>query len=174
MSSILPHVIQWSVSEQGAKDAAKRAEALGALRKSITKGSGNLAGYMGEAAVAEYFRSNGITVTRDDTHDYDLCVGGVKVEVKTKRTTVDPEPFHTCSVCTRTRTQSCEVYVFTRWNTTTNTVHLLGYWPSSELGNPPVRFHKEGDEDGSTRFTFKADCYNVDVAFLRDISKLCA
>ena len=62
------------------------AKYLGSINNSITKGAGNLAGRLGELALA-----NHLGVCVEDDKDYDLWYNGEKVEVKTKRRNVPPQ-----------------------------------------------------------------------------------
>jgi len=58
---------------------------IGRLPNSITNGRGNEAGRLGELALAEY-----LGVDLADKKDYDMIYNGEKIEVKTKRRTVNP------------------------------------------------------------------------------------
>ena len=86
-----------------------RGRKLGHLKNSITKGKSNIWGMLGEKVVQKWV--NGVLA---DTHDYDiLSPEGIKLEVKTKKTTLrqPPKAHFECSVCNHNLKQKCDMYV---------------------------------------------------------------
>lgn len=146
--------------------ASSLASDLGRLNKSITKGDGNVAGIIGELALAEY-----CGVRLCNTYDYDLIIQGAKFDVKTKRCTSPPQESYDCSVADFNTKQQCDAYFFTRVCEELNSVWLLG-WVGKEEFYSNAEFMKKGQIDRSNNFTVKADCYNVKISKLRDFSFL--
>ena len=60
-------MIEMAITEQMKEIARVKAEEMGKLYNSITRGDGNVAGFLGEAMVAKY---TGAAMT--NTYDYDL------------------------------------------------------------------------------------------------------
>ena len=98
---VIPH------NEKMLKKASTWSKKLGGLPNSITKGAGNIAGRLGELAVAEY-----LGVKIEDKKDYDLVYNGERLEVKTKRRTVAPRWDYDVSVATTSTHQHPDRYVF--------------------------------------------------------------
>jgi len=148
--------------------ALKDAGELGELRNSITRGEGNLAAFIGERVAA---RVTGAHLYR--TYEYDLVLGrDIKIDVKTKRTTVDyVKPHYEASIAEYNTRQQCDIYLFTRVNLMTRSVWLLG-WMSKEEYFRKARYLKAGTVDGSNGFVVKANCYNLPYSQLRPIEEL--
>jgi hypothetical protein len=86
-------MIELEISDDILVKARQKARTLGRLHNSITKGGGNIAGYIGQMLVAEYLKAN-----EPDNYDFDVEKDGIKYEVKTKRCTSKPKPEYDCSV----------------------------------------------------------------------------
>ena len=87
-----------------------KAKDMGALRNSLLKGGGNIAGFLGEQIALEYLNGEWT-----NTYDYDIILqNGMKVDVKTKQTTVTPLPHYACSVAKLNTKQKCDAYAFVR------------------------------------------------------------
>jgi len=97
-------------------------------------------------------------------YDYDLSINNFRVEVKTKRTSVTPQPHYWCSVPALNTKQDCDYYYFTRVSLDYRRCYLLGYLPKEKFFAISV-FMKKGDLDGD-HFTIKEDCYSVPVGDL--------
>ena len=79
--------------------ASKKAKSLGSIKNSILKGGGNLAGYLGEEAVAAYINAEIISCNDgDDKYNYDIWKNSRRIEVKTKRRTVQPLDYFDVSI----------------------------------------------------------------------------
>ena len=157
------------------KKALRMANELGVLRNSITSGKGNLAGFIGEVALAEYLRLKGLSVSHNNTYDFDITVDGTTVDVKTKRCTSAPRPTYECSVANFNTTQKCDRYVFTRVNEKGNIVYLLGWIDKLDFKKYSL-FHKKGETDSNIvsgkPFKFHADCWNIRVDQLKPFTGL--
>lgn len=139
--------------------ARRRAGKLGKLRNSITRGEGNVAGYLGELLVLTAY---GDEAVREDTRHWDLVMNGRRVDVKTKRQASDkPPPLHySASIANFNATQKCDEYWFVRVNNEYTRGWILG-WLTPEEYKARATFHTAGEWDRSNGFRFRADCYNV-------------
>lgn len=154
------------VSDEMVERAKIRAEEMGRLNNSITAGEGNIAGFIGEAVAAEY-----LGMVEANTYDYDLSKDGTKIDVKTKRTSVEPRPNYDCSVAAVNDSQDCDYYVFVRVAYDMRTAWLLGYMPSKEYFEVAT-FLKKGEHDLSNDFTVRSSCYNLKISSLKPLEEL--
>ena len=80
---------------------------IGRIKNSITKGRGNYAGRLGELALAKHL---GVEV--EDSKAYDIIYEGKKIEVKTKRRAVEPQPDYTVNIAATSLHQKPDTYAF--------------------------------------------------------------
>lgn len=144
-------------------DRAKNLYKFAALKNSITGGGGNLAGALGEVVVSDLFPGECEIVQEKD---HDLIIRGRTVDIKTKLTTVAPEPKFSCSVPLTSKHQKPQFFMFVRVTEDMQTAYVLGWISRAEFYQRAV-FRKKGEKDGA--FTVKADCYNVKVSDLKPI-----
>ena len=147
--------------------ATRRAIAMGSLKNSITCGTGNLAGFIGEEIVKVVLPE----AEHHDTYDYDLVINGATADVKTKRTNVTPLPHYECSIADYNTKQVSDNYIFCRVNEDYTTGWVLGYLPKSEYFQKAT-FMKQGEVDPRNNYTVKADCWNVPISELYDVNGL--
>lgn len=158
-------MIEFIITQQMIDDAKQRAKNMGILKNSISHGKGTVAGFIGEVAVANY-----LGVPLCNTYDYDLIYNDLKIDVKTKHCSVTPLPHYDCSVAAYNTRQQCDVYIFVRVLMDYKKGWILGgiskedYFKSS-------RFMKQGTVDSSNGFMVKADCYNLEIGKLLDVTK---
>jgi|TARA_R100001530_G_scaffold47650_1_gene35831 hypothetical protein len=140
--------------------ALQWANDLGGIKNSITKGRGNLAGRLGEIALADH-----LSVDVQDHREYDLVYKGRSIEVKTKRRTVAPRGFYEVSVAKTSKHQHPDLYAFIsmEFDRKENgsyfglkNIWLCGY---SDDYFKKAKYMKKGDRDGS--FTTLVDMYNL-------------
>ena len=138
-------------------EAKKIVKKMGVLNNSITQGKGSLAGIIGDLLVAKEVRG-----FRAETYDYDvLTETGLKIDVKTKRTTMmRVEPYYEASIAKYNTHQKCDVYAFCRVNLKENLGFIIG-WKEKELYYRESTFLKKGQVDPSNNYTVKADCWNL-------------
>ena len=91
-------------------NAKEKSENLGAINNSILKGKGNFAGYLGEEIVAHYIKAD---IVSNSEYNHDLLKNNQRIEVKTKRRTVEPQDHYDASVAYTSRHQSPDLYIFT-------------------------------------------------------------
>jgi hypothetical protein len=144
--------------------ALQWANDLGGIKNSITKGRGNLAGRLGEIALAAH-----LSVEVEDHREYDLIHDGESIEVKTKRRTVPPKGFYEVSVAKTSTHQSPDRYAFIslEFDGKTNgsyyglkNIWLCGYMKSDEYFKKATHM-KKGDRDESNGFTTLVDMFNL-------------
>lgn len=160
-------MIEVKITEDHMQQATVLAEDLGELRNSITTGDGNLAGFVGEVIVAQIMGAS-----HSNTYDYDLVLpDGKTVDVKTKRTNYVPKEHYDCSVAAFNTRQKCDYYVFVRVKNDFSSAWILGLYSKADYFKDAT-FHRKGDYDSNNSFTFKADCYNIQISKLQGINSL--
>jgi len=167
---IIPHT-------QEMIDRAKvRATQMGAIKNSITKGTGNLAGFLGEEAFCAY---TGASIVGGK--DYDVVLNNEKVEVKTKRRTVAPKSNYDVSVANTSTHQNPDKYAFISLEFGENIKksngqkaykNLKNVW---YLGSKDAKAYFEeatkwnrGDVDKSNDFTTLVDMWNLSISKLEE------
>ena len=142
--------------------ARKEAENLGVLANSITKGRGNVYGFLGEIIISEITEAE---IQR--TYDYDLVLGAKRIDVKTKRCTSRPLPHYYCSLAAFNIQQQCDYYTFVRVMEDFSKAWILGII-EKKLFFKLATFNRKGEVDASSSvgWRFKADCYNLKISQL--------
>jgi hypothetical protein len=161
-------MIEVKVSDSLRERAIKKADDLGKLKNSITKGKGNVVGFIAELLIAKHLK-----IKVDNTYDYDLIKNGLKLDVKAKTCSSPPKPEYDCSVAAYNIKQACDYYVFVRVHQNLETAWILGAYKKEDYFND-ARFCKAGEKDPNSSFgwTFKADCYNIQISQLIDLEKI--
>ena len=146
------------------------AKYLGSINNSITKGGGNLAGRLGELALA-----NHLGVCVEDHKDYDMIYKGEKIEVKTKRRTVPPQYSYDVSVAATSTHQKPDRYAFIsiefEGKTATGFYHkvksiwLVGDMAADKYFKLATEWNR-GDEDESNGFVTLVDMFNMRIGDL--------
>jgi len=164
-------MIEVPITEKMIKNAKRNANELGKLNNSITSGEGNIAGFIGEIAASQVIGGDIC-----NTYEYDILYFDgydvISYDVKTKRCTSKPKPHYECSVSNFHNPQKCDKYVFVRVECVKdvyNKVWVLGEYPKEQYFKD-AKFLKEGQVDQSNGFVVKADCYNLPISSLKEIS----
>jgi|TARA_R110000824_G_scaffold208345_4_gene393931 hypothetical protein len=163
-------MIEIKITEQMKKRAWRKARQMGEINNSITKGDGNIAGFLGEEIANELIKGD-----INNTYDYDIIKSGVTYDVKTKRCTSKPKPYYECSVAAFNTKQKCNYYVFVRienikgkWTR----AWVLGVYDKGQYFKE-ARFLKKGQTDGDNNFRVKANCYNMRIDKLQEVEIAC-
>lgn len=142
-------------------------EAGGHLRNSITKGGGTLTGFIAERGLTEILKLVGCKASIAGEYNFDVRCNLKTLEVKAKKTTVEPKKYYDNSVSNFNARQKADFYVFTRvkWEDPRNedlggTLYFCGFVPCVEL-KKRARFLKKGGRDGDNGYVVKADCWNL-------------
>ena len=151
-------------------DRARHLYTFTALPRSIMKGKSNIFGAIGEIMVWDKFKE---TCEYSGTKDYDLIIGGITVDIKTKKTTVEPQPHYFCSIADSnkkqdiTKQQKCEWYCFVRAHENLIDSWILG-WIRPEDFFKRATYYKKGDIDPSSpyKWTFRENCWNLPISEL--------
>ena len=146
--------------------ATEMSNNMGTLNNSITKGEGNVIGFLGEIIVA-----NELGINLDNTYDYDLIFDGKKIDVKSKRVTSEPRDYYECSVAALNTKQKCDVYMFTRIKSDLSEGWILGYLDKEKYLNDS-KFLKKGSVDPDNNWRVRTDCYNLPINKLENVDKL--
>ncbi len=148
-------IIYIPVTDEMLAVAQRKADDMGELNNSIEKGQGNHRGFLGELAVNSLLGGE-----MNNTYNFDLVLGGVKLEVKSKGCKSIPYPVYEASLANYNTRQECDWYLFTRVLYDNSMVYFCGMCRKSEyMANS--RFMKEGDIDPSNGYRVKADCWNI-------------
>lgn len=151
-------MIQLNINQEQHDKAKHMANDLGIIRNSIMGGKGNIAGFLGEIVIADYFGFN-----HDNSYDYDLVANdGTTIDVKTKQTNYQPLPYYDCSIAAYNTKQHCDYYCFTRIHYDMKTLWFLGMIKKQRYFEMS-RFLKKGQHDGDNGFIVRADCYNLSI-----------
>ena len=149
------------------EEAQRRADEIGKLKNSIEKGGGNIYGCLGEVVFAEL-----MGIELNNTFDYDLIIGGLSVDVKSKHCTTPPRMEYECSVADFNTKQKCDYYVFVRVMKDLSKCWVLGKIKKEDYYKDAV-FRKKGTIDPNSSpgkpFPFTADCWNLPINKLMPI-----
>jgi hypothetical protein len=143
--------------------AKEKAKEMGLINNSILKGSGSVAGFIGEQVVQQVVGGEW-----DNTYEYDLISAlNNKIEVKTKQTSRKPLPYYECSVAKFNTRQLCDYYAFVRVNYDQTLAWYLGAMQRAEYYSKATFFSK-GEVDPDNNFIVKADMYNLPISELKE------
>jgi len=146
--------------------ARKMSDNMGALNNSITKGQGNIIGFLGEIIVAQY-----LDITLNNTYDYDLIYNDKKIDVKSKKVSSPPRDYYECSVAALNTKQKCDLYVFTRIKNDLSEGWILGCLEKEKYLSTST-FLKKGSIDPDNNWKVSTDCYNLPINKLKNIEEL--
>ena len=152
------NIIEITPTDEQKREAKLTAVNSGTLQGSITGGTGKVIGALGEIIVRDLAGYEQV-----NTKDYDLVdFDGRTIDVKTKHAKATPRYYYECSVAAHGVTQNCDQYVFVRMLPNLSKAWILGAIDKSDYFAKAVR-HKKGEVDESNGFTFRADCYNLEI-----------
>lgn len=164
--SLDSHILEVKVTKEMLAIAKEKAEQMGCLnRHSMMKGERNIEGVLGELA-ALTFLPNAVW---QDTHDYDLTVGKITIDVKTKRLTRKPRLYYDCSIYGYNPNQNCHLYLFAGVDPEHTKVWLNGFIPKSDFYEK-AEFFPAGSDRGNV--VYKKDNYVVKVSQLLRVEML--
>ena len=153
------------IKSEWVKEAHQKSTDMGLINNSITRGAGNMAGFLGEIMVMNSLPRGCI----NNTYEYDIEFDDLRIDVKTKRTSVKPKDYYECSVSNPK--QKCSHYIFTRILNDYSKGWILGAMPKKDYFKQAT-FLKKGDPNGDNGFIVKADCYNMIIRDLKPINEL--
>ena len=150
------------------EEQRRRAEELygfNVLNGSVTEGEGNKVGSLGEIIVLDYYKDYSKYAGE---YDYDLLIKGKKVDVKSKKQNVPPNPSHKANIFAWNTTQKRDYYCFVAIHSNLKVGWIIG-WKEKEAFFKEAIFRKKGEVDTTgtnVGWTFKSDCYCLTVADL--------
>jgi len=145
-------------SKESIEEAKQLAKEMGKLNNSITKGDGNIAGFLGEVLVRKLLKGK-----QTNSYDYDLTLfDGKTVDVKTKRTKVRPKEYYDCSIAKLNTKQKCHYYAFVRILSDMSKAWFIGLIPKETYFKNSLLL-KKGEIDPDNNYVVKSDCYNVSI-----------
>ena len=152
--------------------AQQRADELGRLNKSITKGRSNVYGMLGEEIVATYFGAT-LENRKPQLFQYDIVLpDGSTADVKTKKTTsrVAPKGHYTATVWGGNTAQQCDRYIFVRICTDLDArlAWICGQMPKEEFMKTAT-FFRRGQFDKDNGYRVHADCFNMRIDHLHPV-----
>ena len=142
--------------------AREKTVEMGKLYNSILRGKGNMSGFIGEQLALKVLGG-----AWENTYDYDLKVNDIRIDVKTKQTSLKPLPHYECSIAAFNTKQDCDGYAFVRVLNDFSVGWFLGVLTKQDYFDKAT-FLKKGEVDPSNNYTVKADCYNVRIDELGD------
>ena len=144
--------------------ARKKAIELGRLHNSISKGKGNLCGFLGEEVAMKVLGNGEIS----NTYEYDILLeNGETVDVKSKHTSVAPKGHYDCSVSNHNIKQECDYYAFVRVKMDYTVAWFCGMVRKKDFFEEAY-FAKKGEVDPDNNYVVKADCYQLKIDQLRE------
>jgi hypothetical protein len=153
--------IEIDITQEMVDRASEKAQEMGELRNSIRRGSGNLAGFLGEEIVLAAWGGS----ESHNTYQHDITFEGTSFEVKTKDRTVAPRAGYEASVANFNTAQRADFYVFVSLYRVKETGdYTRGYIIGiiqKETYKDRAKFLKVGDVDPSNGWKVSADCYNL-------------
>ena len=154
------------ISKSFIDKAKSKSNQMGQLRNSITKGAGNVHGFLGEIITAQELKAE-----ESNTYDYDIKLNSLTIDVKTKRVNTPPKSFYECSIAALNTKQKCDLYVFTRIKNDLSAGWIVGQLNKKEYLNSS-KFLKKGEIDSDNNWKVLTDCYNLPINKLKDIEEL--
>jgi len=158
-------MIEVKVTQDMIREAEEKSQEMGKLKKSITKGKGNVVGFLGEILANTVIKGR-----IENTYDYDIVTEWGTCDVKTKKCKGKPEDYYDCSVAAYNTIQKCDYYVFVRIQNDLSVGWVLGCYPKEDYFND-AEYLRKGQRQGDNWFTVKANCYNIKIQDLHPIEE---
>ena len=155
-------MIEVKITDEMLIKAREKTVEMGKLYNSILRGKGNMSGFIGEQLALKVLGG-----AWENTYDYDLKVNDIRIDVKTKQTSVKPLTHYECSIAAFNTKQDCDGYAFVRVLNDFSVGWFLGVLTKQDYFDKAT-FLKKGEVDPSNNYTVKADCYNVRIDELGD------
>lgn len=135
---------------------------FGKLKNSVTKGSGNLAGALGEILVRDAYSGK-----QENTFDYDLILNSKKVDVKTKRFSNIQKPIAkwNASVLAFNTKQKCDWYCFVGISNNYKVAYIYGF-KEKDVFYKDATLGKKGEVDpngSGNKWKFREDTYYMSI-----------
>ena len=177
-------MIKLPFSEAMVERSKDKALTLGSINNSILQGRGNLAGYLGEEALAPFVNAKIVSNNRGlEKYNHDLLLENLdRLEVKTKRRTVSPKGFYDVSIAKTSAHQRPDLYAFISLEFSKSTkshpktyyglksIWLCGFITAERFWQESVLW-KKGQIDTRNNFKTHVSMYNLEIRNLhKDIT----
>lgn len=157
-------IVEVDITDEMRAQANLKAEKLGELKNSITRGQGNMAGYIGELVVLKILGGE-----LKNTRDFDILFeNDIKADVKTKRCATPPQEHFDCSISNYNTKQNCDRYIFVRVLNDYSKAWIVGWYPKQEYYKEAV-FIQQGQLDRANNWRAKCDCWNMPISNLKKL-----
>ena len=151
--------ILYRPSPDDVAEAFRRSQAMGVLPNSLTRGSGRMAGFLGEVAFENTYGGKYVG-DKSFTHDYEIK--GKTVDVKAKICSTKPLPHYMTSVFSSPdKDLPADIYFFARVMKDWSKVWLVGWAPASRIMKP--EYYKKKGESDDCGFTFLGNGYHLPI-----------
>jgi len=154
-------MIEVYLTKEMVEYATEKANKLGHLPGSITKGKGNIIGFLGKIAVCDYYGFDFI-----EAHGLDILFRGISISVKSKARENKPLPYYACSVAVTSIPSDSDMYVFTCVNYAYTKAWILGCYPKSDYLKD-AKLMVVGEIEGDNAHEKSGDCYNMPISQLK-------
>jgi hypothetical protein len=152
-----------NITDKMLLSARKKATEMGRLHNSISRGAGNLCGFLGEAIALKALKG-----VENNTYEYDIVLdNGETVDVKSKHTSVAPLGHYDCSVSNHNIKQECDYYAFVRVKMDYSKGWFLGVIRKKDFFDEAY-FATKGEVDPDNGYTVRSDCYQLKIDALRE------
>ena len=145
------------IKKEWIEEAKIKSIEMGKLKNSITKGEGNVVGFLGEIVAANYIKAK-----IENTHDYDIVKNNLKIDVKTKKCSSKPKDHYECSISEYNTKQKCDIYLFVRILNDNSKAWLCGMIGKKDFFKRS-KFYPKGFVDQSNNMKFHCDTYNMKI-----------
>lgn len=143
-------------TEDDVAEAFRRSKNLGVLPSSLTRGAGNMTGFLAEIAFERTFPKAKYVGDSSYTHDYVLK--GKTIDVKAKACTGRPMLHYNAMVLPKKDgSVPADIYFFARVHKNLTKVWLCG-WATGKGVKKPKYWKKKGETD-DFGFALYSDCY---------------
>jgi hypothetical protein len=164
-------IVEIPVTKEMLAQAKEKARNMGCLNShSMMKGERNVEGALGELAVLAFLPQS----TYVDNYDYDLRIGKLTIDVKTKRLNNRPKLGFDCSIYGYNPNQECHIYLFAGVKADHSVVWLSGFL-AKHIFYQKAKFYPAGSERplGMNKvLVYKEDNYVVQVKHLNKVDIL--
>lgn len=158
-------MIEIIISEEQIK-RAKELYDFNKLKNSFTKGESQIYGALGEIVFIDYYSID--KNAHVGAKDYDFFYRNSKVEIKTKKTSIQPLPYYLCSIPMTSAHQECDQYVFIRILNDMSKAWICGWITKSKFFTDGFYGKKDTlDPTSDNNFLFKEDCMNLPISSLK-------
>ena len=160
-------MIEVEITQEMLDEAKLKSEDLGVLNRSYLKGEGNMTGFLGERIAKDVLGAEYSNVDRIN-YDHDLIMkgSGITIDVKTKKTKVEPKSHYECGIMDyNSNKQHCDFYAFVRVRDDYKVGWFLGVKEKYKY-ILESKFVPKGTIDKRNDFEQMTDSYNLEISKL--------